>query len=162
MTTLYHQIWINAPAAKVYEAISTENGIGNWWDKPRTLRSDAATILEFNPGPEHGVLKARVIEIVRERRVEWEFVSTHPKSSPASAWTGTHVSFEVSRRPLPPWAVDKVDTTVLDFRHSGWDERSEYVGFCNFAWGEALQKLRQWCESGQGSSTVDAARGAGT
>ncbi len=36
---------------------------------------------------------------------------------------------------------------VLDFRHSGWDENSEYFGFCNFAWGETLLMLKQWCES---------------
>jgi hypothetical protein len=93
------------------------------------------------------VLKARGLETVQDRRVEWEFVSAHPKRSPASAWTGTRVSFEISRRPTPPWAGDKAETTVLDFRHSGWDETSEWVGFCNFAWGEALQKLRRWCES---------------
>jgi hypothetical protein len=33
--------------------------------------------------------------------------------------------------------------TVLDFRHSGWDEKSEYLGFCNFAWGETLLMLKQ-------------------
>ena len=39
------------------------------------------------------------------------------------------------------------DVTLVDFRHSGWDERSEYFGFCNFSWGEALGKLKQRCES---------------
>ena len=67
--------------------------------------------------------------------------------SPASAWTGTHVVFDIARRAAPPWATERVDTAVLDFRHSGWDERSEYLGFCNFHWGEALQKLKRWCES---------------
>jgi hypothetical protein len=33
--------------------------------------------------------------------------------------------------------------TVLEFRHSGWDESSEYFGFCNFAWGETLLMLKQ-------------------
>jgi uncharacterized protein YndB with AHSA1/START domain len=51
MTTLYHQVWIDASPAKVYEAISSETGIGCWWDEPRAVRSDAATILEFNPAP---------------------------------------------------------------------------------------------------------------
>jgi hypothetical protein len=81
-----------------------------------------------------------------DRRVEWEFIRTHPPHSPASAWTGTHVAFDIARRAAPPWATERVDTAVLDFRHS-WDERSEYLGFCNFHWGEALRKLKRWCES---------------
>ena len=28
MATLYHQVWIAAPVAEVYRAISTEDGIG--------------------------------------------------------------------------------------------------------------------------------------
>jgi len=147
VATLYHQVWIAAPAATVYEAVSTEEGLGSWWDKPKAVRSGSDTVLEFSPGPEHGVLRARILALTPERRVEWEFVSTHPRNSPAFAWTGTRIVFEISRRAVPPWAAERVDTTIVDFRHSGWDERSEYLGFCNFAWGEALQKLKQWCES---------------
>lgn len=46
--------------------------------------------------------------------------------------------FEVTRRK---------HMAVLDFRHSGWDEGNRYFGFCNFAWGEALAKLRKLCEA---------------
>ena len=147
MAELYHQVWITAPTATVYEAIATESGIASWWDKPTAVKSDSGVVLEFNPGPEHGVLRAKVIAAIQERRVEWEFVSTHPRNSPGFAWTGTRVSFEITRRAVPPWAAERVDTAIVDFRHSGWDARSEYLGFCNFAWGEALQKLKQWCES---------------
>ena len=122
MATLYHQVWVNAPTAKLYEAISTEKGIGSWWDKPRAAELDIGPILERIQG----------------KRVEWECISTHPKNSPASAWTGTHIIFEITERE---------NMAILDFRHSGWDENSEYFGFCNYHWGVALQKLKQWCES---------------
>jgi uncharacterized protein YndB with AHSA1/START domain len=147
MAELYHQVWIAAPSAPVYEAIATEAGIAGWWDTPKAVRSDSGVVLEFSPGPEHGVLRAKVVAAIPDRRIEWEFVSTHPRNSPAFAWTGTRVSFEITRRAVPPWAAERVDTAIVDFRHIGWDERSEYLGFCNFAWGEALQKLKQWCES---------------
>jgi uncharacterized protein YndB with AHSA1/START domain len=144
---LYHQVWIEASSAKVYEAIATDEGVGRWWDRPTTVQSPQGVVLEFSPGAEHGVLRARRLEMVPDRRVVWEFFSTHPQNSPASAWTGTRVTFEISRRPVPPWAAQRVDTAILDFRHSGWDEGSEYLGFCNFHWAEALNKLKQWCES---------------
>src|SRR5215813_15283910 len=122
MATLYHQVWIHAPTGKLYEAISTENGIGSWWDKPKAVKSDAGVVLEFSPGAEHGVLRMKVLELVQGKRVEWECISAHPKTSPASAWTGTHVIFEISRRLVPPWASTKAEVAVLTFRHSGWDE----------------------------------------
>ncbi len=38
---------------------------------------------------------------------------------------------------LSGFGQDRDRIAILDFRHSGWDENSEYLGFCNFAWGEA-------------------------
>ena len=98
MATLYHQVWINAPQATVYDAVSTPDGIGTWWDKQEAIETDGGLILEHNPGPEHGTVKLKVLEMSKDKRVEWECISTHPKSSPASAWTGTHFSFDISER----------------------------------------------------------------
>ena len=89
MAELYHQVWIAAPTAIVYEAISTAAGIAGWWDKPTAVKSDSGVVLEFNPGPEHGVLRAKVLAAIRDQ------------------------------------AAERADTAIVDFRHSGWDERSE-------------------------------------
>lgn len=51
-----------------------------------------------NSGPMHGVVKLKVLKTFRDKPVEWECISSHPKSSPASAWPGTHFSFEISER----------------------------------------------------------------
>jgi uncharacterized protein YndB with AHSA1/START domain len=147
MATLSHEVWIDAPTAKLYQAISTADGISTWWDKHTATKTDQGLVLEHNPGPEHGIVKMKVLDLSQDKRVEWECISTHPKTSPASAWTGTHVVFELSRRSVPPWAAQKSDMAVLKFSHSGWDERSEYFGFCNYSWGQVLQKLKQVCES---------------
>jgi uncharacterized protein YndB with AHSA1/START domain len=138
MTTLHHQVRIGAPVRKLYEAISTAQGIARWWDEPVAVDSGASQVLEFRPGPAHGVLRMKVLERREDKRVEWECISTHPETSPASAWTGTHVTFEIS---------EGESGAILDFRHSGWDEHSEFLGFCNFGWGVALQKLKETCES---------------
>jgi hypothetical protein len=151
MATLYHQIWINASVAKLYKSISTADRIGSWWDKQTATETDDGLVLEHNPGPMHGVVKLKVLKTVQDKRVEWECISAHPKSSPASAWTGTHFSFEFSERDnvaaLSGFGQDRDRTAVLDFRHSGWDENSEYLGYCNFAWGKVLQNLKRVCET---------------
>jgi hypothetical protein len=131
----------------VYQAISTAEGISAWWDRQMATTVDQDVVLEHNPGPEHGVVRMKVLDLTQDRRVEWECISTHPRSSPASAWTGTHVTFEISRRLVPPWSADKLDMAIVTFRHSGWDDNSEYFGFCNFAWGQVLQALKKTCEA---------------
>ena len=80
----------------------------------------------------------KVLERIESQRVEWQCISIHSDSSPASAWTGTHVIFEITERD---------QRTILDFRHAGWDDGSAYLGFCNYQWGVALQKLKNICES---------------
>ncbi len=72
MATLYHQVQINAPAATVYEALSSAEGTSKWWDKQTATETDNGLILEHNPGPEHGVMKLKVLQMVRNKRIEWE------------------------------------------------------------------------------------------
>ena len=151
MATMHHQVWINAPISKVYDALATAEGLGTWWAPHTSTKTEDGLVLAHNPGGEHGEVKMKVRDATRNKRIELEIVSTHPKKSPASAWTGTHIVFELSERENPglwrgisdgpPWL------TVLEFRHSGWDEASEFYGFCNSAWGETLLQLKQSCET---------------
>lgn len=151
MATLHHQVWIDAPISKVYAALATAEGLGQWWTPHVSNQTGAGLVLSHNPGERHGEVKMLVVETIAEERVEWEIVSTHPADSPASAWTGTHIAFDLARRGNPKELrgiqSDSPELTVLEFRHSGWDEHSEYFGFCNFAWGETLLMLKQWCEA---------------
>jgi uncharacterized protein YndB with AHSA1/START domain len=151
MATLYHQVWINAPVAKVYAALASAEGLGNWWAPHTSTETESGLVLAHDPGPEHGEVRMEVVGRIPNKRVEWKIVSTHPRTSPASAWTGTNVIFEIAERenPGPRLGISGggATRTVLEFRHTGWDENSEFLGFCNLAWGETLVMLRNWCES---------------
>ena len=150
MATIRHQVLIDAPVAKVYEAISTADRIGTWWDKQTATQTDRGVVLEHNPGPEHGVVKLRVVELVPNKRVEWECISTHPKSSPASAWTGTHFIFEIVEGNNVASAGSnrvQIPATILDFSQVGYDEQSKFFGSNNVAWEQVLQNLKRTAES---------------
>src|SRR5262245_49098343 len=152
MATIHHLVLINAPVAKVYTAIATADGISTWWDKQTPVQTDRGLVLEHNPGPEHGVVRLRVVELIPNRRVEWECVSNHPKSSPASAWTGTHFVFEMAEHDnaVTPESKDsQIHGITLDFSQTGYDERSEFFDSNNSAWGEVLQSLKKVVESQQ-------------
>jgi uncharacterized protein YndB with AHSA1/START domain len=152
MATINHQVWINAPVARVYEAVSSAEGVSVWWDKQTAKQTNEGLILEHSPGPEHGVVQMKVLEMTPNKRVEWECISTHPRTSPAFGWTGTRVIFEIrERKDCPPalaaWAAAIPAKAILDFRHCGWDERNDYFGFCSFAWAETLLGLKKVCEA---------------
>jgi len=45
------------------------------------------------------------------------------------------------------WIKASTEKVYRAFRHSGWDENSDYFGLCDFQWGQVLGKLKQVCES---------------
>jgi hypothetical protein len=148
MATMYHQVRFDAPTGAIYKAISTTEGIASWWDKPSDTEILLGSVLAFSLGELHGILQMKVVGLQAGKRVEWECISTHPVASPASAWTGTHVIFEISESPPMSFETAKRKSmAVLDFRHSGWDQENKYFGYCNFGWGEALSKLKTLLES---------------
>jgi uncharacterized protein YndB with AHSA1/START domain len=150
MATIRHRVLIDAPVAKVYEALSTAAGISTWWDQQTAIQTDCGLVLEHNPGPKHGVVKLRVVELVPNERVEWECISTHPASSPASAWTATHFIFEIAGSDNIASAASNLSpmrATTLDFCQAGYDERSEFFEFNKSAWAEVLENLAKTVES---------------
>jgi uncharacterized protein YndB with AHSA1/START domain len=138
MSTIHHQVSIHAAASRVYQAVSTAEGISTWWDKQTPIHSDRGLVLEHNPGPQHGAVQLRVVESIPNQRVEFECVSHHPPSSPASAWTATRFTFALS---------PSGDVTTLDFRQTGYDEQREFFATNNQAWRDLLQHLKQVVES---------------
>ncbi len=142
MARIHHQLTINAPVATVYEAISSPERIGTWWDKQTVTRTDRGVVLEHNPGPEHGVVKLRVAQLIPNTRIQWECISRHPATSPASAWTGTHFIFDLAE--MGP------GQTKLDFQQAGYNERSEFFESNKSAWADVLNDLKQVLESPRG------------
>lgn len=137
MKTIQHELSINAPVARVYDAIATADGISTWWDPQTPKQTDRGLVLEHNPGPEHGIVQLRVVDRVPNKRIEWECISTHPASSPASAWTGTHFIFELA-------AHD--GATALTFRQTGYDETSAFFTSNADAWQTVLANLKRTVE----------------
>jgi hypothetical protein len=152
MATMRHQVWIDAPIAKVHSALATAEGLSGWWAPHTSTETADGVLLAHSPGPQHGDVQMLVLDST-PKRIEWKIVSTHPKKSPASAWTGTHIIFELKEKPSPgQWMGLENEgkmMTVVDFSHSGWDEGSEFFGFCNYAWGVTLDLLRKSCEGFQ-------------
>lgn len=154
MATIHHQLWIDAPQATVHDALASAQGLSRWWIPHQQAVIDGDTLISHNPGPAHGVVAMKLLEGVAGQCVRLEVISRHPPQSPASAWTGTEIRFDLSRRASPgtwrglPHEGDPM--TVLEFQHLGWDPQSDYYGFCSQAWAETLVMLRRWAEAQPG------------
>jgi hypothetical protein len=111
-------------------------------DRQTPVPIDRGLVLEHNPGAEHGIVKLRVVQLMPNNRIEWECVSRHPATSPASVWTGTHFVFELTET-----RGGTTPSTTVDFRQSGYDETSTFFEPNKAAWGEVLKNLKKVVEA---------------
>ena len=101
MTSIRHEIWIAAPVEAVYKLLGTAQGISSWWDQQTERRTEAGLIWEHSPGPEHGTVQMLVTRREPDRMLQWKCISRHKPSTPASAWTGTVITFVAFSAMLP-------------------------------------------------------------
>lgn len=62
MTSLHHQVWIDAPTEVVFEALATAEGLGSWWAPHTSTETDDGLVLAHSPGEAHGDVKMKVLD----------------------------------------------------------------------------------------------------
>ena len=148
MSTIKHEVWIDAPQKVVYELLSSAEAISTWWDKQTRKQTPEGIVLEHSPGPEHGVVKFLVLVNEPFSLVKWRCISEHPANTPASEWKDTEMVFEIGGREssdvaADSWASEAPAQTVIKFQHTGWPNPSKYLAFCNKAWADVLNSLKE-------------------
>ena len=88
MIDIHHQIKIGAPAAQVYGALTSVDGLAQWWTKTTSGSSKAGEKLQFR-FDEH-LIEMRVDGLEKNKRVEWRCTKATPD------WNDTRVTFELS------------------------------------------------------------------
>src|SRR5215467_15540221 len=103
---LMHLVTIDAGAEKIYEALSTTQGLANFWTADSHVEPRAGSVAKFGfHGP---VLEMTVDELSPGKRVRWSTSGGFPQ------WSGTSVTWEI--KPAKDGAHE-----VL-FNHDGWAE----------------------------------------
>ena len=134
MEHIRHYVLIKAPVEKVYEAITTQQGLANWWTRQTVAKPEVGFLNEFGFGEEY-LNKMRIEELVPSKLVKWSCEGQHEE------WTGTPLTFELQQ---------KDEDTVLRFAHSDWKEATEFYENCNYHWAYFLHSLKKLCETGKG------------
>lgn len=140
MVTIKHRVGIKASSLKVYEALSTINGIANWWTNNTTGESEAGKtiVVRFHTpeGKEVGSMNIEVQELQPETKVRWKFTAGPEE------WIGTEVIFDLHQ---------EEEYTIVLFSHINWAEEVEFKSHCSMKWAIFLLSLKQFLENGTGN-----------
>jgi uncharacterized protein YndB with AHSA1/START domain len=155
MNTIRHELWIDADRSKVFEAITTRDGLDAWWGKALNAEAQVGSLVEFDHGLSEP-LRMRVTELLPGDSVAWTCLSEFSDPGmPGSEWLGHELRFDVEpggEGPDSAWLRDRLDLdgvgsfTVLRFSHAGWEDDSRWFAFCNSGWGVTLDGLKRYCE----------------
>jgi uncharacterized protein YndB with AHSA1/START domain len=144
MPDIVHRVGINAPLEEVYVAVSTAQGIANWWTREVSAgalerESVIGAVFRSPLGAEIGHMELEVARVTPSE-VRWRF------NAGPEEWIGTAATFELSR---------DGDMTLLVFGHRGWPAPSEFMSHCSMKWATFLLSLRQLAETGTGRPSPD-------
>ncbi len=137
MTEILHLIKIRAAQDKVYQAVSTAEGIRNWWTRDAALDAKAGGAGEFGFYDHRMVIKVEVDELVPPAHVAWGAVS-----STGGAFDGTTISFDLK---------SDAGITALLFAHRGFKAGENNVASATTRWGFYLLSLKRYLETGKGT-----------
>jgi uncharacterized protein YndB with AHSA1/START domain len=139
MVDIIHRIGIKSPAAEVYRAVTSMEGLAHWWTEEVLGDDRLGGKIDFRFRSENGDLIGSMVMEVQEldahRKVRWHCVDGPPE------WVGTEITFQLS-------AQD--DQTILLFGHRNWREAVEFTSHCSMKWATFLLSLREYVETGKG------------
>jgi uncharacterized protein YndB with AHSA1/START domain len=133
MATITHQVWIKATQETVYNAITRQQGLSQWWIKKNDAKPEVGYIIKFDEGA-GGITPMQITSLQPYNYVAWKCLLE-------DEWRDTAISFEI---------LEKNGVVILNFKQAGWQEQSEYFSVCNLHWARHLIKLKQYCETGKG------------
>jgi uncharacterized protein YndB with AHSA1/START domain len=129
---LFH---INAKRNDVFKAISTIEGLANWWTTETSGSSAKGGIIQFRFGGVGPDMK--VIELKPDEGITWECVAS------PHGWIGNTITITLD---------ENERKTRVRFSHNGWTEQDDFYAICSFSWGRYLESLRQYCQKGKGEA----------
>lgn len=136
MATIKHLVTINAPIDKVYHAVSTQQGVRDWWTAGAHIEEKVGGTLEFTFGESNYYNKMRMEAMKQSNYIEWLVVESDPE------WLNTRIKFEMEE-PEP-------GKTQLRFMHEGWADTTDFYGQCSYHWGHYMSSIKKLCETGEG------------
>lgn len=136
MKTILHNVDIGATPQRVYDALTTGEGLAGWWTVRVSVDNRVGGIIDFTFGRTFNP-DMEITDLRDPGLVAWKCVGGH------EPWTDNTFRFEIR---------EGGDGCTLFFRQEYARELDdEAYGRYNFNWGYYLESLRQFVETGKGS-----------
>ncbi len=139
MVDIIHRIGIRSSSDQVYKALSTIEGLSNWWTDEVEGGEEVGSKIKFTFRTETGDIKGEMLMEVRElnpqQRVCWQCIEGPDE------WVGTIITFDWSQQD---------NQTIIIFGHRNWREAVEFTAHCSMKWAVFLLSLREYVETGKG------------
>ena len=155
MPNIHHELLIAALAEKIYNTITSEEGLSAWWTPDAKAKHERDSIARF-PFGSYYFKEMKIIDLQPFKHVKWICLAG------ADEWLGTTISFElepgdkgtlVKSHPELQGQLEQQagDTgTLLIFHHDDWKKYTPMLAECNYTWGQFLRSLKLLCETGKG------------
>jgi uncharacterized protein YndB with AHSA1/START domain/limonene-1,2-epoxide hydrolase len=133
------EIAIEAPRRRVFEALTTLEGLAGWWASSATGSGSPGANFELGFAGLDETITWRVDTVVAPSSAMW----TCLRHTGLPDWDGTKIVFELREHDAA--------LTVLKFRHIGLVPELECYEQCHAGWEHFLPSLRAYAERGQGT-----------
>jgi uncharacterized protein YndB with AHSA1/START domain len=134
--SIKHLFHIDASRQHVFKAITTIEGLSNWWTVQTQGSSGLGEHIQFDFGDYTGP-QMKVTELIANEKVVWECVANN------DGWLGHTFVFSLD---------ENEGKTRIRFSQNGWPEQGDFYASCCFSWGRYMESLRQYCQSGRGEA----------
>ena len=139
MVDILHRIGVvDSSPDKVYDALTTIDGLAGWWARDTSGSTDVGDVIKFRFVP--GGFDMLVRDLVPAEQVVWEVVDGPEE------WVGTTISWQIKQAG---------DYTIVLFEHRGWREPVEFMAHCSTKWAVFLMSLKSLLETGTGQPEPD-------
>ena len=132
MFELLHQVTIEAPVQKVFDALTTQKGLKGWWTADVEAEPRRGSTAIFGFGGRGTVFHMLIDELAPPKRLKWLC------SSDNEEWEGTELLFDLVGK--------EKNETVVNFTHSGWRSAEVALRLCNTHWGHLMIRLKSYVE----------------
>jgi uncharacterized protein YndB with AHSA1/START domain len=143
MPDILHLVRMAVSPAQVYQALTTSEGIRNWWTRNADIGSEIGQSGEFRFSSYGDLRITQVVieELIPALRVQWKVTASFMPQ-----WLDTTIAFEL--RPDPAGMM-------LALAHRGFPQSDDIYALCNTGWAYYLVSLQQYLEKGQGAPSPD-------
>jgi uncharacterized protein YndB with AHSA1/START domain len=156
MPNIRHNLLIAASAEKIYNVLTSQEGLSAWWTPETTVREEVNSIARFPFG--NGYYKEmKITEQIPSKQVQWHCIKGDDE------WVGTNISFTIvssNKKELldtNPEILGQLEqqsheeVTMLIFHHDDWKDYTPMFAECSYTWGQFLRSLKLLCETGTGN-----------